>query len=146
MDPVLVKLAMSAGGILVKAITTDGYELVRKAVLKLWRRHEPERAEMIEQTLATTQAELAEAPEAEAAQVAQEFDAEWLAYFRALLRNHPEAADDVRAMVEELTPLIAGDAGQNARDITQTAHVRGGISIQAGNSVGNVDIGKFEQR
>jgi hypothetical protein len=144
MEEMLAKLAISAGSLLVKAVVTDGYELVRSAVLKLWRRHEPDEAAKIERTLETTHAELTEATEADAAQVVEEFDADWQTYFRALLRSHPEAADDVREVVEELKPLIAANSTQHAGDITQTANVRDrSISVQAGNSA-NVNIGKHE--
>lgn len=142
MEPVLVTLAASAGSTLVRALTTESYEAVKKAVLGLWRRHAPAHAEVIEESLENTHAELASATADQAARVAQEMDAEWLVHFRTLLRSHPDAADDVQQVVDDLAPLIAGGS-QSARDITQTAHVQGGgISIQAGNNVGNVVIGK----
>jgi hypothetical protein len=149
MEPALVELAVSAASTLVNAVTTESYEAAKKAVLRLWRRHAPAHAEMIEETLETTRAEVVGASEAEAAQTAQDLNAEWLAFFRTLLRSHPDAADDVRQVVQELTPLIASNSAQNARDIKQVARVEGGISIQAGNTVnstiGNVTIGKNDK-
>jgi hypothetical protein len=144
MEPVLTTLVLSAAGIVVKTVTTDGYELVRNAILKLWRRHQPDEAEKIGRTLDTTRAELAKAAEIDAAEAARGFDAEWQTYFKVLLRDHPEAADDVREVVEELTPLVVNNS-QSAGSIKQIAKVQGGISIQAGNSVSNVNIGKNEQ-
>ncbi len=144
MDTELTELAVAAGSVLIKAATAQGWEAAKKAVLGLWRSHAPAQAETIEAGLDTVHAQLAEASEAEAAEIADDLNGVWLANFKTLLRSHPEAADDMRRVVEhDLAPLVVGDSTQNARDIRQTARAEsGGISINSG---GNTTIGKIDR-
>jgi hypothetical protein len=144
MDAALAELAVTAGNTLVRAIAEQGWTSAKKAVLALWHRHAPAQAEPIGADLDTARAELAAVAEVEAADVMKDLADEWAARFSALLRRHPEAAEDVRRVVDqELAPLITQTSTQNARDINQTTHAEtGGIAIAAGN---NVTIGKLDQ-
>ncbi|MFD8299255.1 hypothetical protein ACWEG1_01355 [Streptomyces bauhiniae] len=107
MDPELAALAATAGTTLVSSLTTEVWQRARDGIASLWRRSQPERAEAIAAELDTTRVDLMAAQGGGDADTAAELGAEWQGRIRRLLVARPEAADDLRSLLAELTPAAA---------------------------------------
>ncbi|MFD8597573.1 hypothetical protein ACFV1L_21480 [Kitasatospora sp. NPDC059646] len=130
MDPEIVALAGTAATTLIGAFTTDLWQRATDGIAALWRRCQPERADAVAAEAAATREELANA--AGDPEVAEELRAEWQGRIRRLLASDPAAADQVRALLAELTP----DAPQPAGGVQQQATASGSARIyQAGGSI-----------
>jgi hypothetical protein len=109
-DAELVTLASTAGNTLVTLLATDAWEKARSAIGRSWKLVHPASAAVIE-------AEMAEARAALVADVGQDeqsrevlvtaLRAEWTARLQRLLVTHPQAADELRRVLdEELIPAL----------------------------------------
>ncbi|MFJ8730979.1 hypothetical protein [Streptomyces bauhiniae] len=107
MDPELAALAATAGTTLVSALTTEVWQRARDGIASLWRSSQPERADAITAELDTTRVDLMAAQGGGDAGTPSELGAEWQGRIRRLLVAHPEAADDLRSLLAELTPAAA---------------------------------------
>jgi hypothetical protein len=126
----MVMLAGTAGTTLVTLLTTEAWERVRDGVASLWRRAEPERAEAITAELEVTRADLLAARDGGDAETATELGVEWQGRIRRFLVTHPEEAEALRALLDELRPP-ASDAA--AVTVTQHATASGNARVyQAG--------------
>ncbi|MEU6428262.1 hypothetical protein ABZ860_20405 [Microbispora sp. NPDC046973] len=103
-------LALAAASALVSVLATEGWQEGRRAVVALWRRARPEQAPAVEADLAEARTELLAAREAgdeQAEQAEQALVVEWRQRLRRLATADPEAARELRRIVdEELTPLL----------------------------------------
>jgi hypothetical protein len=133
MDPLLAELASTAGTTLAKAIATEGWQSAKDAVARLWARHAANQGPLIEANLDAAREDVDESSAQNVEQTEKTLATVWEANFKTLLRSHPEAAEDLRLVLErDLTPLIAQSTVQNIR-VDQTATVgTGGFSFQVG--------------
>ncbi|MEU9079096.1 hypothetical protein ACFYUY_22355 [Kitasatospora sp. NPDC004745] len=127
-DLALAALAAAAAGKLVELLTTDGWEAAKASVPALWRHA---RAEQVHSDLTDTRLALTQATdEGTAVQLRVQLAQEWQDRFARLLADRPEAAEEVRRVVDALNAPAApqvtmrmdvsggGDGYMAARDIT----------------------------
>ncbi|GLX03458.1 hypothetical protein [Microbispora sp. NBRC 16548] len=128
-------LALAAASALVSVLATEGWQDGRRAVVALWRRARPEQAPAVEADLAEARTELLAAREAGDEQAEQDLVVEWRQRLRRLAAADPEAARELRRIVdEELTPLLPPAGRQIA--VNQNATVSGfGRVNQAGRDI-----------
>ena len=98
----IVTLTALAGNSLVQAMVTDGWEGVRRRIAHLFGRGQPD--PKIEQRLDATRARLIEAIPSELEQVQSAQAAQWQTRFSDLLADHPEAVDELRALMMRSRP------------------------------------------
>lgn len=128
-------LALAAATALVSVLATEGWQDGRRAVVALWRRARPEQAPAVEADLAEARTELLAAREAGDEQAEQALVVEWRQRLRRLAAADPEAARELRRIVdEELTPLLPPAGRQTT--VNQNATVSGfGRVNQAGHDI-----------
>ncbi|MFH8368911.1 hypothetical protein [Streptomyces sp. NPDC018031] len=133
MDPQLADLARSAGTTVVALMATQAWESARDGVLSLWRRFQPERADGVGDELEAGRADLLLAREAGDEESEAELAAEWQGRLRRLLVARPEVADELRRLLDELTPRLPEDARPAVGEIHLRAEASGnGRVYQAG--------------
>ncbi|MFF0292773.1 hypothetical protein ACFYS8_06045 [Kitasatospora sp. NPDC004615] len=99
MDAELISLANSAGTTLVQLMASSAWERISAGVARLWHRHRPEDAELVETDLAEMRADLLGSGADPAAQ--RMAATAWQMQFRALLASGgPELAQELRVLVE----------------------------------------------
>ncbi|WP_151770078.1 hypothetical protein [Streptomyces abyssomicinicus] len=104
MDPEMAVLAGTAGTTLVALLTTEVWERARDGIAALWRRADPGRAEAISDELDVTRTELLTAREGGDTESPGELSTEWQGRIRRLLAAHPEQAEELRTLLDELRP------------------------------------------
>ena len=106
----LLALATAAGSGLVGAVMTDAWVGTKQGFTRLLGRGDQSREEVVGQQLERTRAELVAAgPRMEQVRLAQQ--AVWAARLEDLLTDHPEKADEVRALVEQIATAGGGSVG-----------------------------------
>lgn len=99
-------------------MATDVWERTRDGFVAMWRRTQPERAEMVARELEETRTLVLAAQEGGDQATSPELQGEWQGRLRRLLVAHPSVADDLRALLEEL------DAGTRAGDQNSVQSMR----------------------
>lgn len=113
-------LAAAGGTALVGAVATDGWQVTKRGFSRLLGRGDEHRASAVEERLESTRAALeAAGPQDERVRVQQE--AAWTARLEDLLTEHPQAADDLRALVRQITEATGN---RSAGHVTQYATAR----------------------
>ncbi|MET4657242.1 hypothetical protein ACI2LV_07635 [Streptomyces fungicidicus] len=131
MDPEIAALAGTAGTTVVTLMVTNAWDSARDGMVALWRRFQPARAESIGEELEAGRADLLLAREAGDAESESELTAEWQGRLRRFLLAQPEAAEELRRVLDELQPQVPGDAGPE--QIRMQARASGSARIyQAG--------------
>lgn|GEM_PF-1000800 len=131
-DPEIAALAGSAGTTVVTLMATDAWQRLRDGVVELWRRTCPERADAIGGELEATRVDVLAARAAEDLQAEEELRGEWQGRLRRLMAADPSAADDLRRLLDEVSPSAAGSSAQ-ASSIRMRARASGhGRVYQAG--------------
>ncbi|WNO64006.1 hypothetical protein RPQ02_09470 [Streptomyces sp. AM2-3-1] len=105
MDPEMASLAGTAGATLVTLLTTEAWQRARDGITSLWRRAEPGRAEGISAELDVTRTDLLAAQADGDLESRDELGTEWQGRIRRLLVTHPEEAEALRTLINELQPL-----------------------------------------
>ena len=93
----LTALAVAVGSKVVALLATDAWEATKAAVGSVWRRVHPERAEMVE-----ARAEVVAARTVGDEQGEQALAGEWQGRLRRLFAADPDAADELRRMLNEI--------------------------------------------
>jgi hypothetical protein len=139
MDPALTALAATAATTLVAALATDAWERAKTAVGGLWRRVHPDHADTVEADLVETRAAVLEARRAGDEPAEQALAGEWQSRLRRLLAADPRLADDLRGILDELTPAPPeADRVRIGRiQMTATASDHGRV-VQLGQGTQNV--------
>jgi hypothetical protein len=119
MDAELVTLASSAAAALVGAMTKDGWSHAKIGVIALWRRHRPSQVAAVEEALVSTRTELTTDGGAGVQRVAPVVESRWRGRLETLLEEHPESADDIVALTEQLRSL-SGE--QDSASVVQHMH------------------------
>ena len=131
MDPEIAALAGTAGTTVVTLMVTNAWDSARDGMVALWRRFQPARAESIGEELEAGRADLLLARQAGDAESESELTAEWQGRLRRFLLAQPEAAEELRRVLDELQPQVPGDAGPE--QIRMQARASGSARIyQAG--------------
>lgn len=129
MDPQVAALAGTAGTTIVTLMATDAWQRTREGVVAIWRRVLPERAESVAGELDETRQDLLAARSSEDPQTETELQAEWQGRIRRLLLTEPSVAQELRALLDELSP--ESTSGGNV--VQMHAHATGnGRVYQAG--------------
>ncbi|GAA3073758.1 hypothetical protein [Streptosporangium carneum] len=133
MDPIVV----AAGTAVISAMATSVWETVRDAVVALWRRLHPDKAEQIGEDLEVVRAEIVQARSSGDVSAEQALAGEWQSKLQRLVRNDPALAHEVQRLLEEhLVPALAADEQTRIRTIIQTAHATDHSTIyQAGGDI-----------
>ncbi|MFE8950968.1 hypothetical protein [Streptomyces althioticus] len=131
MDPEIAALAGTAGTTVVTLMVTNAWESARDGMVALWRRFQPARAESIGEELEAGRADLLLARQAGDADSEAELTVEWQGRLRRFLLARPEAAEELRRVLDELTPQLPGDTAPE--QIRMEARASGSVRIyQAG--------------
>ncbi|MFE6845422.1 hypothetical protein [Streptomyces sp. NPDC057686] len=130
-------IVMSAAASLLGAMATDAWGRARDGVIALWRRARTgpagQEAELDTQ-LAALRTRLTEARQTGDTAAEQAMAADWQERFRELLRRHPELAEPIRDLIDELGPAPA--APPDGGGTTLTARVSGqGRAYLAGRDI-----------
>lgn len=132
MDPEIAALAGSAGTTVVTLMATDAWQRIRDGMVGLWRRTYPERAEAVGVELDSTRADVLAARAAGDPQAEEELHGEWQGRLRRLMTADPSAADDLRRLLDEISPAAVGSS-ELAPSIRMRASASGhGRVYQAG--------------
>jgi hypothetical protein len=127
-DAEIMALASTAGTTVVTLMATDAWERTRDAVTSLWGRVHPERTDTVAGELEATREELLAAEPDGDLDTRQELQAEWQGRIRRLLVARPDAAEELRALLQEFD---ASDAASPV--VTQHATASGSARVyQAG--------------
>ncbi|GLY85997.1 hypothetical protein [Actinoallomurus iriomotensis] len=130
MDAELTSLAQSAGTTLVTLMATAGWERARDSVVRLWHRIQPDRAEAVAVELDSSNADALAAAGSDGEETLSELRAQWQGRMRRLLIAHPEAADALRSVLDEIGPP---EQDASAASVVQHAVVSGDSRVyQAG--------------
>ncbi|WP_060887459.1 hypothetical protein [Streptomyces caniscabiei] len=128
MEPELALLAQSAGTTVVALMATDAWHRVRDGITQLWRRTQPERAEIVAAELEAGREDVLSAAAADDEETLDALRLQWQGMMLRLLVARPAAVEELRALLDQLDP---GDPA--ARQITQHATASGqGRVYQAG--------------
>jgi ABC-type cobalamin transport system ATPase subunit len=133
MDPLVIAAATA----LVGAMATDAWETARSAIVRLWRRVHPDRAEAIGGELTEVRGEVLQAREASDTTVEQELTAEWQRRIHRLLQADPSVAEDLqRILADELVPLLPAAERSQVSSIMMKATASGQARVyQAGHDL-----------
>jgi hypothetical protein len=132
MDPATLAAATATG--LIAALTTDAWEQTRSALVSLWRRVHPNRAEAISEELAEVRQEALEARRQGDAVAEQGLTADWQRRLRRLLDIDPQIAIELQNILEGVISPTINDADQRRiAQIVMNANATGhGRVYQAG--------------
>ncbi|EST21108.1 hypothetical protein [Streptomyces roseochromogenus] len=118
-----IALATAASSALVGAMATDAWQQARDGLVALWRRVRPERAERIGNELETLHTQVLDARAEDApAEMLRGLEMTWRAQLGALLQRDPQAAAQLRRILDEqlLPALEPGE--REAYKVVQTVH------------------------
>jgi hypothetical protein len=118
MDPFLLTLAGTAGTTVVTLLVGEGWQQARDGVVAVWRRFRPEAAGEVERELDASRLAALEAGDSR--EVGNRLEGHWAGRFAGLLGEHPEAADDLRTLLDRLSngsgrQAISGGVRMEAR-------------------------------
>ncbi|MGW3571540.1 hypothetical protein ACWDSL_48000 [Streptomyces sp. NPDC000941] len=123
MEPQLADLARTAGSTVVTLMATDAWQRARERIVALWRRAQPDRADGIDGELETTHDDLLaarDADDSENEETRRELGEEWAGRMRRFLVAHPEVVEELRRILDELSPALPG----NDQAMNTTIHMR----------------------
>lgn len=133
MEPQIADLARTAGSTVVALMATDAWQRARERIVALWRRAQPDRADGIDGELETTHDDLLTARDADDEQTQRELGEEWAGRLRRFLTAHPEVVEELRRILDELTPALPGNDQAMNTTIRMRAEASGsGRVYQAG--------------
>ncbi|MFI1399813.1 hypothetical protein [Streptomyces sp. NPDC020681] len=138
MEAELVSLAAAGATALVQGMVTDGWGSVRDRVVRFFARESAD-SEIVGAYLDESRAELAEAQQAQDEEAAADIQAEWRSRMRRTLRADPQAAAELRALLDELAPGDSHTPTVNVHN-TISGGTQHGPVIQTG-TIGNIHIG-----
>ncbi|GIJ66616.1 hypothetical protein Voc01_015330 [Virgisporangium ochraceum] len=127
----LATLAATGAAALVGAAATDAWQSARAGFARLFGRGETGRQELAERRLDVVEAEIVEAAPDERDAVRQRHSAVWQTRLADLVEEHPELADELRALVADVTGQLP--AGQRQWVQTNVARDHGTVfAVQGG--------------
>jgi hypothetical protein len=135
MDP--TTLAAAAASALIAAMTTDAWQQARSAIVGLWLRVYPNRAETIGEELTEVRQEAMAARQQGHAEAEEGLVADWQRRLRRLLDANPEIAADLQQVLDDvITPGLEPADRERVSQIVMSAQASGhGRVFQAGRDV-----------
>lgn len=124
MEAELAALVQLAASTVVGAMATAGWESAQRAMGGLWRRVHPERADTVLAELGEARVEVLDARRNGDEGAERELVGEWQTRLRRLLAAHPEMVPEVRAVVDELLPMVEEEEPRPG-GVRLTAHASG---------------------
>lgn len=124
MDPELASLTQNAGTTVVALMATEAWQAARARVMDLWRRVQPGRADATAAQLDASREDVLTAVPADDQESLGELRAQWQGLFRRLLAAHPEAAGELRALLDELRPPDSPATPATAQHATASGRAR----------------------
>ncbi|WP_424640518.1 hypothetical protein [Embleya sp. AB8] len=118
MEAELLTLATSGATTMVGLMVSESWAQARARLAAFFGRDSGD-TDVAELELETSQRELTAAREAGDEQVVADVEAEWRTRLRRVLRTDPVAAADLRALLDELAPLV-GDRGETTSVVHNT--------------------------
>jgi hypothetical protein len=115
----LVALASAAAAALVGAMAKDGWSQAKAGMVALWRRHRPGQDVAVEDALESSRGEIVNADEAAHQGLVDLVQGRWQGRLETLLEEHPEAANDLLVLVEQLRALTGK---QDTVQVVQHVH------------------------
>ncbi|MYS85543.1 hypothetical protein GTZ85_36380 [Streptomyces sp. SID5474] len=110
MEAELMTLAASGATTMVGLMVSESWAQARARIAALFGRGDPAQGSAVERELESSQRELSVAREAGDDLVIADVEAEWRTRLRRLLRADPVAAAELRALLDELAPLVPDQA------------------------------------
>ncbi|MGC9381825.1 hypothetical protein [Streptomyces sp. MH13] len=125
MDPYLLTLAGTAGTSLVTLLVAEGWQQTRDGVVAVWQRFRPEAAEEVARELEASRTAALDAGggEDDGSGPTGRLEGQWVGRFAALLGEHPEAADELRDLVEGWQRAAGGQEIRG--DVHMEGHAEG---------------------
>lgn len=137
----LTELAVAGATALVTQMVTDGWAQVRDRLAAIFARGSGTDEELVQGELETARAELVAAREAEDTQAADDVLAEWRNRLRRTLRAYPEAAAELRSLLDGLEPATAEQG--NGGNVHNT--ISGGVQHSSVVQIGNLTVGELRR-
>lgn len=135
MDPVLVALATTAATTLVAAMTQDGWDETKRAIVAYRRSRASDHASLTDYDLDAMRTELLQARTPHTAQVRNALVDRWRQTFESDLRNDLRAESELRTLAEKLAvraPVVGTATHHGTGDINIAGH-----SLTVNKSVGD---------
>ncbi|MGJ6966247.1 hypothetical protein ACSDR0_30495 [Streptosporangium sp. G11] len=118
MDPIV----MAAGTALVTAMATDAWQQARAGAVALWRRFAPEQVKTVEAELDEVRDQILAARREEDVETEQALAGEWRVRLARLLRQDPQAAAELRRVLDEvLAPALPAADRTRIKSIVMNA-------------------------
>ncbi|MCX4822326.1 hypothetical protein OG883_21025 [Streptomyces sp. NBC_01142] len=138
MEAELVALATTGAAALVQQIVTDTWTSARGQVVAFFSRGAAD-PEAVGADLDAARADLVDAQRSADEETAADIQAEWRSRMRRTLQADPQAAAELRALLEELAPTLPVQQAVEVHN-TISGGMQHGPVIQTG-TVGNIHIG-----
>ncbi len=134
MDQELAALASTGATTIVRLLLTDAWELSKNAIVALWSRVHPAQAASVDFDLNQARSALVNASGPEAHDEEAAAMAEWTSRLRRLLTTSPEAASELRRVLdEELLPSLPAETRPATTVVFNRASAKGKARVyQAG--------------
>jgi hypothetical protein len=116
----LQALALTGGTTVVAAMATDGWQAVRVRIARLFRRGDPAHRSAIDAQLANSNTLVAQAEDADRARTG--LAALWQLQLEALLRECPDAEEELRALIAEVSDALPQAQQSWVQNITARDH------------------------
>jgi hypothetical protein len=131
MDANLAALSSAAATTLVTSMTTDSWEQVKSALVKLWHLRHPEQAKAVGDDLTASRSGVVAAQAAGDEQAEADLLAEWRSRLRRLADDDEQFQDELRRFTEEFRHLLSEPGGVNQAVMRAEVHGSGRVN-QAG--------------
>jgi hypothetical protein len=133
MSAELVDLAQTAATTLVTAAATDTWGAARAGFLRLF--HRGDRTALAERRLDDTSTEIERADSGDRDRVRGELAGGWRTRLADLLEEHPEAAEELRALVRSLAAAGAGAGETTVNTTNVTASGTAIVNVANGGTI-----------
>ncbi|MFL1903797.1 hypothetical protein ACJWDR_32515 [Streptomyces tauricus] len=140
MEAELAALAAAGATALVQQMVTDGWGNVRDRVVAFFARGRDE--EVVQGELEESRADLVAARDADDEDAADDVRASWRVRLRRTLRDDPEVAAELRALLDELSPPPSTAPSSLTVHNSVSGGVPGGVVVQGGTFSGGQTIGE----
>ncbi|MET7637798.1 hypothetical protein [Streptomyces sp. NPDC005438] len=134
----LATLAAEGASALVALMVTDSWERVKGRVAAFLSRGRQEDAGSAEEELDLSQGELVNARDEGDEEAADDLQATWRSRLRRVLREDPAAADELRALLEEVRPQLP--AQDNSQVHNSVGVVHSGAQVYQGRDFSHLTI------
>lgn len=115
----LMALAATGGNAVITAMATDGWEAFKDRIAKVFGRGTPELTQATVARLDQSRAAIEGVGGADLDRVRTEQEVVWRTRLEDLLEQHPEAADELRALIAEVKAGSTGTIQQRAEAFDQ---------------------------